>query len=116
MIDQDKIDKITSYMKARHKEFPFLQYKIYDFLKAYGFEGDRFLSPNAKNMETRTTNGKISSYLYFYENRRFNISVALCYNKNRGSASASIEFKDYGITIERIPFGKLVKIIKMIAE
>lgn len=114
MIPPDKMDNIMKYVASSKKEEPVFQTEISEILHTMGFSGDDFMSPNATNMETRRSNGKISSFVYKYFNQRFNVFVNIYYNKRKEKANAEIIFKDYSIRYDHLSLGKLVAIIKLL--
>ncbi|MGB9678363.1 MAG: hypothetical protein ACPLZ9_07075, partial [Candidatus Ratteibacteria bacterium] len=94
--------------KEKVKHLP-KEFDIYEFLVNNRFNGDKFLSPDSKNI---LNFDKTIGYVYY--NKNLNTEVILFFNKKKKTTNASIFFKDYDIKFEHLPIKRLVAIIKIL--
>lgn len=99
-----KIANGKTEIKRLQKNFP-----IEDFLISNRFYGDKFLDPNGKHMLKYKDS---VSYIYF--NGKLNTEIELFFNKKHNSINASINFKDYGVLLDRLSLKKIVHIVNLI--
>jgi len=108
-MNDETIEKVKEIVSKKSEITIPKNYDIYEFLTAFGFKGEKFLSPNAG-----IENGNF--YVYTYYNPRLNVEVSLYFNKITKKTNASMIFYDYNLYFDRLSISKLVEIIKEITK